>query len=54
MTKEQWINVALKLAAQSRRTQTGWERDFTEAEIKALRKEWNQNTYDGDTDYWRD
>lgn len=52
MKKEQWINIAMMLVAQSKSSLTGWERDFSEAEIKALREEWNKNAHD--TDYWRE
>lgn len=52
MKKEQWINIAMMLVAQSKNSLTGWERDFSEAEIKALREEWNKNAHD--TDYWRE
>jgi hypothetical protein len=52
LTKTEWENLAVDLLAIVKRNVTGWERDFSEKEVKELRKAWNENLCEGDDGYW--
>lgn len=52
MTKTELEDVVIGLLVIVKRNVTGWERGFSDSEVKEMRKIWNQNLSESSPNYW--
>ena len=53
-TKTNLSDLIVDLLVIVKRNETGWERHFSDEQLRALRRVWNDGLFSTDQDYWHD